>query len=35
MQGWIDRAQLADMAETYKKTGYGQYLKGLLGAARG
>lgn len=34
MQGWIDPARLAEMAETYKKTGYGQYLKGLLATAR-
>ncbi len=28
--GWIDRAQLADLAEIYKKTAYGRYLTRLL-----
>ncbi len=29
-QGWIDAAQLAERAELFRKTAYGQYLKGLL-----
>lgn len=28
--GWITREQLAEQAEKLKKTGYGQYLQGLL-----
>jgi glucose-1-phosphate thymidylyltransferase len=29
-QGWIDRAQLAELARPYGKSGYGQYLQGLV-----
>ncbi len=29
-QGWLSRAQLARQAEALSKTGYGQYLQGLL-----
>lgn len=32
---WIDAAALADHAEKYKKTEYGQYLMGLLGTKTG
>lgn len=29
--GWIDDAQLAELAAPLVKSGYGRYLKGLLG----
>jgi len=29
--GWIDRDQLAERAEVFKKNGYGTHLKGVLG----
>ncbi len=29
-QGWIDAAQLQQLAEPLKKNGYGQYLLSLL-----
>jgi dTDP-glucose pyrophosphorylase len=28
--GWIDEAQLRSLAEPLKKSGYGQYLEGLV-----
>ncbi len=31
-KGWIDRAQLSDLAERYEKTAYGRYLKALAEA---
>ncbi|MFQ6553785.1 glucose-1-phosphate thymidylyltransferase RfbA [Aestuariibius insulae] len=31
-KGWIDRAQLADLAERYEKNAYGRYLKALAEA---
>ncbi|MEE4175637.1 MAG: glucose-1-phosphate thymidylyltransferase RfbA [Xanthomonadales bacterium] len=33
-QGWIDDAQLARLAEPLRKSGYGDYLLGLLGQKR-
>ena len=30
MNGWIDNSQLADLAKRFDKSGYGQYLLGLL-----
>ena len=30
LAGWIDRDQVAVRAETFKKNGYGTYLKGML-----
>jgi glucose-1-phosphate thymidylyltransferase len=32
-QGWIDRAQMAERVELFRKTGYGTYLKRLMESA--
>jgi glucose-1-phosphate thymidylyltransferase len=32
--GWIDDAQLRDLARPLEKNGYGQYLLGLIGQDR-
>jgi glucose-1-phosphate thymidylyltransferase len=31
LKGWIDHEQLLRLAEPLAKTGYGQYLKNLIG----
>jgi glucose-1-phosphate thymidylyltransferase len=31
-QGFIDKAQLAELAEPLKKSGYGQYLLNIAGS---
>ena len=30
VNGWIDNSQLVDLATRFEKSGYGQYLLGLL-----
>ena len=33
-QGWIDEAQVARLAEPLRKSGYGEYLLGLISKGR-